>query len=263
MVTNLETESNLETDEIRDLDDLKKEIKLNRGSDNIEQIEKPVEPQVIIDAIFEYFNKEINNTTLILKTWKFSQEEKENIKNILSNYLSKHTLLVIWSDRKVKIDIDNKKALISTIKKIWKIIGKKIIDKKKGTNFFWKIKWKILNAGISIGWTRYIGNIEEKIKKMNYKECMDIIFGYVWGIIKIVLERINWNMTNEELFWYFIKYFPIDNETPKNSRKKNEKNSEIIKKILLHLKKNNEDIKVDVYNGFNYKLWKKDLSLNK
>ena len=109
MVTNLETESNLETDEIRDLDNLKKEIKLNRASDNIEQIEKPVEPQVIIEVVSNYIKNKIKDMTnnylkdkkkIIRDSAKQTinflwSRVKNEISNELKNYLSNHHILKI------------------------------------------------------------------------------------------------------------------------------------------------------------------------
>lgn len=224
-MTNLETESNLETDEIRDLDDLKKEIKLNCGSDNIEQIEKPVEPQVIIDAIFFHLKHKTNYFKYL---WT---KVKNKISNELKNYLSNHHILKIWRNNKVKLvmNIESKKYFFITMKKIINIIRNEINNNKTILKIVWIYK-KIMEYIDKFELN--LNNSNKYFKEMKMEEYMDLIFGDIGQIIRAILKKIKGKMTNGEYYKYFSNIYP------------NKNNDEIIE--LLSSKTNKDEIISDI-----------------
>lgn len=234
MVTNLETESNLETDEIRDLDDLKKEIKLNRDSDNIEQIEKPVESQVIIEVVSNYIKNKIKDmTNYYLKDKKKLTRDlakqainylwsrvKNEISNELKNYLANHHILKIWKDKKIYLEMNDasKKDFIITSKKLLNIVKNKIKN-----NFFLNNAFKLISE-----WKenivdkyhdeiyKYLGKLDENLSNMSEKDYKKLVFSDIWGIIKKIILKIWWKMTIWELFNYFSDIYPTTKEKKEN-----------------------------------------------
>ena len=74
-----------------------------------------VDPKIIDNAVMSYFNEEV-------KMFKISQKAKDRVSLLLSNYLSNHSVLKIWSDWNLIFEIDNKKDFSLMVKQFVNII---------------------------------------------------------------------------------------------------------------------------------------------
>ena len=219
MIGSLDIEiSSKESDEInQSLDELKSEVNQNQNGDknfdNWETIENYIEPQAIIDAMFTYFEKKVSFLGLL------NSETKNKISKELKSYFSKHHLLVVWNDGKVKLLVDDatKRDFIVTSKNIVSIIKNEVINSnliKSALRIWWKYK-KVMDS-IDKSYS-YLDNLDKNLYNMSSKKYMDIMFGHVWWIIKeILLENNLWNMTIGEFFGYISRSYPNKNDKPIN-----------------------------------------------
>lgn len=202
-----------EIDEINiGLDELKSEINNNQNGgeriNNSEQVEKYIEPQVIIDAMFNYLKKEVTFFKYL------NSGTKNEISGVIKTYLSKHHLLAIWKDGKMKLVLNDegKKDFIAMSKRIVNMMKNEVMNNKvikSSLRLCWKYK-KVIKSIDKL--YNYLDNLDKNLYNMPTKKYMDIMFGYVWWIIKEILLKNNlWNMTIWEFFGYISGYYPNKN----------------------------------------------------
>lgn len=205
MVDSLDTWINFnEIDEINTgLDDLKSEINSNQNVskriDNWEQIEKYVEPEVIIDAMFSYFKKKV-------KFFRYLNSEiKKEISSVLKSYFSKHHFLAIWKDGKMKLVVDDvgKSDFVAMSKKIITIMKNEVMNNeliRSSLRLWWKYK-KVVNYFDKL--CNYFNKLDNNLYNMPTMKYMEIMFGYVWWIVKeVLLKEKSWSMTIGEFYGY-------------------------------------------------------------
>lgn len=205
MVASLDTGVNFnEKDKtVIDLDVLKSEVNKNQDDakriDSWEQVEKYVEPQVIIDAMFSYLKKKV-------KFFKYLNSEiKKEISSVLKSYLSKHHFLAIWKDGKMKlvVDSDGKRDFVAMSKKIITIMKNEVMDNeliKSSLRLWWKYK-KVINYFDRL--YNYFDNLDNNLYNMPAMKYMEIMFGHVWWIVKeVLLKEKSWSMTIGEFYGY-------------------------------------------------------------
>ena len=90
--------------------------------------------------------------------------------------------------------------------------------------------WVALFFGWNDKLQEKLDNLENTLFVMKEKQYKDIVFDYIWWIVKRVEKSVNWNMTVKQYYDDFSKYFP-------------NKNSDNISQELLRNWKWNVDIK--------------------
>ena len=189
---------------------------LDSGKHSRESSNLIISPDIVIKAVFDYFDEEV-------KKFELKAESKIKISKILNSYLSKHPILVTGNQWRMEFVIDDKAEFIHMAKEVVNII----IDDMP---FF----VKKIGIPLFFGWNSWIqhklDNLNNTMFTMKEKEYKDIIFDYVWWIVKRVAQSINWKMTTGEYYYDVSSQFP-------------NKNSSNISTELNNLWLRNQDIK--------------------
>ena len=156
-----------------------------------------VDPKVIDNAVMNYFDEE-------LKMFKISQRAKGRISLLLSNYLSTHAVLKVWSDWNLIFEIDNKNDFSLMVKQFVNIILDDmpfLVRKVIIPLFLWwneVIQYKL-------------DNLETTAFEMKEKQYKDVIFDNVAWIVKRVAISVKWNMKVGKFYDTVNGYYPNQN----------------------------------------------------
>lgn len=156
-----------------------------------------VDPKIIDNAVMSYFNEEV-------KMFKISQKAKDRISLLLSNYLSNHSVLKIWSDWNLIFEIDNKKDFSLMLKQFVNIILDDmpfLVRKIIIPLFLW---W---NDAIQ----QKLDNLDTTTMEMKEKQYKDVIFDNVAWIVKRVAISVKWNMKIGKFYDSVDSYYPNQN----------------------------------------------------
>jgi len=156
-----------------------------------------VDPKIIDNAVMSYFNEEV-------KMFKISKNAKNRISLLLSNYLSNHSVLKIWSDWNLIFEIDNKKDFSLMMKQFVNIILDDmpfLVRKVIIPLFLW---W---NDAIQ----QKLDNLDTTAMEMKEKQYKDVIFDNVAWIVKRVAISLKWNMKIGKFYDSVDSYYPNQN----------------------------------------------------
>ena len=156
-----------------------------------------VNPKVIDNAVMSYFDEEV-------KMFKISQKAKDRISLLLSNYLSTHSILKVWSDWNLIFEIDNKKDFSLMVKQFVNIILDDmpfLVRKVIIPLFLW---W---NDAIQ----KKLDNLDTTAYEMKEKQYKDVVFDNVAWIIKRVAASVKWNMRIGRFYDTVNIYYPNQN----------------------------------------------------
>jgi len=156
-----------------------------------------VDPKIIDNAVMSYFNEEV-------KMFKISKNAKNRISLLLSNYLSNHSVLKIWSDWNLIFEIDNKKDFSLMMKQFVNIILDDmpfLVRKIIIPLFLW---W---NDTIQ----QKLDNLDTTVMEMKEKQYKDVIFDNVAWIVKRVAISLKWNMKIGKFYDSVDSYYPNQN----------------------------------------------------
>ena len=156
-----------------------------------------VNPKVIDNAVMSYFDEEV-------KMFKISQKAKDRISSLLSNYLSTHSILKVWSDWNLIFEIDNKKDFSLMVKQFVNIILDDmpfLVRKVIIPLFLW---W---NDAIQ----KKLDNLDTTAYEMKEKQYKDVVFDNVAWIIKRVAASVKWNMRIGRFYDTVNIYYPNQN----------------------------------------------------
>jgi len=156
-----------------------------------------VDPKVIDNAVMNYFDEEV-------KMFKISQKAKDRISLLLSNYLSTHSILKVWSDWNLIFEIDNKRDFSLMVKQFVNIILDDmpfLVRKVIIPLFLW---W---NDAIQ----RKLNNLDVTAYEMKEKQYKELVFDDVAWIIKRVATSVKWNMRVGRFYDNINGYYPNQN----------------------------------------------------
>ena len=156
-----------------------------------------VDPKVIDNAVMSYFDEEV-------KMFKISQEAKDRISLLLSNYLSTHSILKVWSDWNLIFELDNKKDFSLMVKQFVNIVLDDmpfLVRKVIIPLFLW---W---NDAIQ----KKLDNLDTTAYEMKEKQYKDVIFDNVAWIVKRVEIAVKWNMKIGKFYDSVDSYYPNQN----------------------------------------------------
>jgi len=165
----------------------------NGKSINISDL-STINSHIIVNAVSDYFDEEV-------KAFKLSKQAKEKLNRTLNSYLSKHSILRIWNDWTVRFIIDDKKAFSKMVKDFTNIIIDDmpfLIKKVVIPLFLW---W---NNSIQ----QKLNNLESTAMNLKENQYKDIIFDYIWWIVKRVVSSTNWKMKIWDFYNSINSYYP-------------------------------------------------------
>ena len=165
--------------------------------DDKEIVSSYVEPRIITNAILDYFDEEV-------KMYKLSWKAKEKVVSILNTYLNNHPVLVIWTQWRMNFVIDDKKEFCRVVKELVNVI----VDDMP---FLVRKVWVPLIFGWSDKLQEKLDDLENTIYNMKEKQYKDVIFDYIWWIVKRVAKSVNWKMTVNQFYGDVSRYFPNKN----------------------------------------------------
>ena len=156
-----------------------------------------VDFRIIIKAILDYFDEEV-------KMYKLSQKAREKVVPILNSYLLAHPVLVIGNEGRMSFVIDDKMEFCRVVKQLVNII----ID---DIPFFVKKVWVPLLFWGENSLQQKLNNLWNTVMDMKEKQYKDVVFDYVWWIVKRVAKSVNWKMTVKQYYDDINRYFPNKN----------------------------------------------------
>ena len=156
-----------------------------------------VDSKVITKAILDYFDEEV-------KLYKLSSKTRTKIVTILNYYFLVHPVLVIWDEWRMRFVIDDKKEFISVVKQVVNMI----IDDMP---FLVRKVWVPLVFGWNDKLQEKLNNLWNTVMNMKEKQYKNVVFDYVWWIVKRVAKSVDWKMTVKEYYDDVSSYFPNKN----------------------------------------------------
>lgn len=165
--------------------------------DDKEIVSLYVEPQIITKAILDYFDEEV-------KLYKLSWKAREKVVSILNLYLINHPVLVIWNQWRMSFVIDDKREFSHVVKALVNVI---VGDMP----FLVRKIWVPLIFGWFDRLQEKLDNLESTVFNMKDKQYKDVIFDYIWWIVKRVAKSVNWKMTISQFYGDVSRYFPNKN----------------------------------------------------
>lgn len=165
--------------------------------DDKEILSSYVDSRIITKAIFDYFDEEV-------KKYKLSSEARVKVSSILNSYFTAHPVLVIWNGWRMSFVIYDKKEFCRVVKQLVNII----LDDMP--SFVRKV-WVLLLFGGENVLQEKLSNLWNTLMNMKEKQYKDVIFDYVWWIVKRVASSVNWRMTIKQYYNDINKYFPNKN----------------------------------------------------
>lgn len=157
----------------------------------------PIDATVITNAALSYFDEEV-------KLYSLKWKSRERVVSILNSYLVAHPVLVVWDQWGMNFVISNKEEFCRMVKEIVNVI---INDMP----FLVRKVWVALFFGWNDKLQEKLDNLENTIFTMKEKQYKDIVFDYIWWIVKRVEKSVGWKMTVKQYYDDLSKYFPNKN----------------------------------------------------
>ena len=157
----------------------------------------PIDANVVMNAVLSYFDEEV-------KLYSLEWESREKVISTLSPYLEAHPVLVVWNQWRMKFVIEDKKEFCRVVKEIVNIIinDMPFFVRKVGIPLFfgWNDKFQ-----------EKLDNLENTVFTMKEKQYKDIVFDYIWWIVKRVAKTMDWKMSVKQYYDDMNKCFPNKN----------------------------------------------------
>ena len=164
------------------------------SSNDTECIVLWIEPRTVIDAMLDYFDEEV-------KLYKLSWKARLQIVSILNPYFTAHPILVMKKGKYMEFVIDDKEEFALMVKNILNVVIESMpvfIRKIMIPIFLW---W---NASLQ----EKLDNLETTVMNMKEKQYKDVVFDYMWWIIKRVAKTVNWKMRVDNYYISVSSNFP-------------------------------------------------------
>ena len=161
------------------------------------EIISPVDSKIVIEAALSYFDEEV-------KLYSLKWEARENVKIILSKYLSSYPILRQNSNWELLFIIDNKPAFANMIKEL------------ANTLFDWMPKI-IRDIAILIAFwgneelQKTLNNLDSTVMNLPIKQYKDIVFDYFAWIVKRVASSQWLKITVRDYYSKVYEYYPNKN----------------------------------------------------
>lgn len=146
----------------------------------------------------------------------FNAATTNKIKTTLNNYLQTNPLLKKSANGHMVFEISDKTKFSNTIKQVWAdaLSWLNMIERWLAKAIFW---WKL-------------DDINKTMRELSPKEYKNVVFKYLWWIVKDMVKAENWTMTVKEFYDSVKKCYP-------------NKNANAIESALINSGQANIDIK--------------------
>lgn len=170
----------------------KEDWKENWEDESIEY--KPVSAAVVTQATMDFLDKNVKQLSLDEKT-------KNKLKENMNKYFEAYPILKKDKDNNMKFQIENKAEFSKMVKQSWN----DILD--------WLPWYKSnpLKAALKVVTKGGLDNIDETVKNLNVKYYENIIFKYVWWVVKDVAKREKWNIKLQDFYESISKTYTNKN----------------------------------------------------
>ena len=128
------------------------------------------------------------------KAKSFDNETKNKIKTTLDAYLQAHPILKKSADWHMIFEIGDKTEFSNTINQVWKHV------------LSWLNMVERWLAKTLFGWK--LDNLDKTMRELSANDYKNVVFKYLWGIVKEAVQTENWTMTVQEFYNSFKKYYP-------------------------------------------------------
>ena len=157
----------------------------------------PIDANVITNAALSYFDEEV-------KLYSLKWESRKKVVSILNSYLISHPILIVWGQWSMNFVISDKNEFCRMVKELVNVI---INDMP----FLVRKVWVALFFGGNDKLQEKLDNLGNTLFTMKEKQYKDIVFDYIWWIVRRVEKSVNWNMTVKQYYDDLNKYFPNKN----------------------------------------------------
>ena len=155
---------------------------------------EPVNPKLVVNATLDYFKEDV-------KAYKLSPEARQKLVLALNSYLVAHPILRVWWEWDMNFVIDDKKAFLQLVKQFVGIV----IDDMP-------FLVRKLAIPLFFGWVegiqRSLDNLDSTVMNMKEKQYKDVVFDYIWWIVKRVVISLDWNMKVWDYYDDISSYYP-------------------------------------------------------
>jgi len=159
---------------------------INSWEENIETFEA-INANTICNAAIKSLNQ----------AKSFDKKTNNKVKATLNTYLQEHPILKKSTNWHVIFEIWDKRKFSNTLKQVWN-------DALSWLNMIERWLAKAL-----FGWK--LDNIGKTMRELEAKEYENVVFKYLWWIIKETVKAENWNMTVQEFYDSVKRYYPNKN----------------------------------------------------
>mgnify|MGYP002861422858 CR=1 FL=1 len=155
---------------------------------------KPVSAAVVTQATMDFLDKNVKQLSLDDKT-------KNKLKANMNKYFETYPILKKNENNNMKFKIENKAEFSKMVKQSWNDI----------LDWLPWYKSKPLEAALKVATKNGLDNIDETVKHLDVKYYENIIFKYVWWIVKNVAKREKWNIKLQDFYESISKTYPNKN----------------------------------------------------
>ena len=127
----------------------------------------------------------------------FDTQTKNKIRTTLNTYLQEHPILKKSANGHMVFEIGNKTKFSNTLKKVWNDV------------LSWLNMIERWLAKAIFGWK--LDNIDSTMRWLKAKDYENVVFKYLWWIVKETVKAENWSMTVQEFYDSIKKYYPNNN----------------------------------------------------
>ena len=155
---------------------------------------KPVNATVVTQSIMDFLDKNVKQLSLDDKT-------KNKLKANMNKYLESYPILKKDKNNNMKFKIENKAEFSKMIKQSWNDI----------LDWLPWYKSKALDTALKVATKGGLDNIDETVKNLNVKYYENMIFKYVWWVVKDIAKRERWNIKLQDFYESISKTYPNKN----------------------------------------------------
>ena len=162
-----------------------------------EKIYNNIDAKTFADAALSYFDEEV-------RLYELKWDARKQVESVLMSYFSAHPILKVDENGEMIFIIDDKKEFSKMIRKLTDAI------------LSWMSPFmRTIGVAIVFWWHSWLenklNNLDETVRNLKGKEYRNIVFDYLWWIIKRVAKSVNWNMSIKWYYDWVHKYYPNKN----------------------------------------------------
>lgn len=174
---------------------------------------EPVSASAVTQATIDFFDTNAKKLSLDDKT-------KEKLKENMNKYFESYPILKKDKNNNMKFEIENKTEFSKMIKQSWNDI------------LAWLPWYKSepLKAALKVCTKDGLDNVDTTVKGLGVKYYENMVFKYVWWVVKNVAKQEKWNIKVQDFYDSISKSYP-------------NKNASVVAKDLASSWQANKDIK--------------------